>query len=327
MEINDLLNRNYFKGCLDEVKTERGIMPVRFTEQQFTEFEKVDFYHPRIRCLAGVTLECNTSSEFIKFIFIVNGRIRDWFNFDIYLNGSFFKSMKYDPIIGEEHEFFLEMPAEAGKLKNVKVYFPQNLEMVINQFEVSDQAICNPVESSLRSLLCYGDSITQGMDALHPSLTYPAILARSLGMNLLNQGVGRHLFDAKVLDDALPYKPDVITVAYGTNDWGRCGNIEQLRKNCDEFYKNLSSYFPEAQIFALTPLWRKNWKEMKATGSFQDVAEVIKDVCSNFQGITVIDGLDLIPHQLHYFNDGVHPNDEGFSKMAENLSERILKAD
>lgn len=326
MDINDLLNREYFKGCLNVVKTENGITPVCFTEQQLNKFGEVDFYNPRVRCLAGISLECNTSSEFIRFLFTINSCIRDWFYFDVYINGSFFKSVEYDPLIGEQQEFFFEIPATDGNFKNLKFYFPQNLEMVLNEFEVSNQAVCNPAENYPKSLLCHGDSITQGMDALHPSLTYPTILSRSLGMNLLNQGVGRHLFDAKTLDEALSYKPDVITVAYGTNDWGRCANIDQLRENCYEYYRNLSRYFPEANIFALTPLWRVNWKEKKLTGTFQDIAAVIKDVCCHFQGISVIDGLDLVPHRLGYFNDGVHPNEEGFSKMAAGLKEKILEA-
>ncbi|OZU88264.1 hypothetical protein CIL03_11455 [Virgibacillus indicus] len=327
MEINHcLINHNFFKGCLHVVEVQDGFIPVRFTRKQLYEFSKEERYWPRIRCLAGISLEFSTSTAFIKFRFTMKNFVRNWLHFDVYINDAFYKSAEFNPIKDGYNEFYLELPPAAAQLNKVVIYFPHNLELVIHQFEISDHAVFNPVENLERSLLCLGDSITQGMDALHPSAIYPAILARTLKMNLLNQGVGGHVFDAKCLDEHLPYKPDIITVAYGTNDWGRCDSITQFRDNCSDFFQKLSCCFPAADIFVITPVWRSDWKERKLTGSFSDVGEVIEEVCSSYQRISIINGLDLIAHQSTYYNsDGVHPNDEGFSKMAAALTNEILK--
>ena len=44
----------------------------------------------------------------------------------------------------------------------------------------------------------------------------------------------------------------------------------------------------------------------------------IADAAHQF-GITVIDGLQMIPHDMTYFADDLHPNTEGFCVYAENL--------
>jgi lysophospholipase L1-like esterase len=39
----------------------------------------------------------------------------------------------------------------------------------------------------------------------------------------------------------------------------------------------------------------------------------------------VIDGPALIPDDIKYFQDGLHPNDQGFKIMADRLNERMTK--
>ena len=43
----------------------------------------------------------------------------------------------------------------------------------------------------------------------------PVQLARFFEMDLLNQGVGGYIFNARSLDEEISYQPDVVTVAYG----------------------------------------------------------------------------------------------------------------
>jgi lysophospholipase L1-like esterase len=37
----------------------------------------------------------------------------------------------------------------------------------------------------------------------------------------------------------------------------------------------------------------------------------------------LIDGLTLVPNQLKYYVDGVHPNDAGFALYATNLAPKL----
>ena len=88
-------------------------------------------------------------------------------------------------------------------------------------------------------LVFIGDSITQGMDARGPASAYAVQLARVLDVELLNQGVGGHIFDLDALDDELPYHPDIITIAYGTNDWSRDTTREEISSRVERYLTRL----------------------------------------------------------------------------------------
>ena len=53
-------------------------------------------------------------------------------------------------------------------------------------------------------------------------------------------------------------------------------------------------------------------------GHVREVNATIADAAHQF-GITVIDGLQMIPHDMTYFADDLHPNKDGFGEYAENL--------
>ena len=40
----------------------------------------------------------------------------------------------------------------------------------------------------------------------------------------------------------------------------------------------------------------------------------------DLEGVTIVKGFDLVPHEEQYYGDlWLHPNDEGFEKYFENL--------
>lgn len=122
-------------------------------------------------------------------------------------------------------------------------------------------------------LLCYGDSITQGYDALHPSLGYAAVLARSLGLDLLNQAISGYVFDPATIDAAHVPAPRRIIVAYGTNDWTNKGSLAEVRGDMDRYLDALVGAFPGCPIDLILPIWRGDCGEMTAVGSFPEVLE------------------------------------------------------
>ena len=145
-------------------------------------------------------------------------------------------------------------------------------------------------------------------------------------MNLLNQGVGGYKFIAESLDPEIPYKPDLITVAYGTNDWSSIENLEILKKNCFEYISKLTDIFPETKIAVITPLWRADMKEVKAMGTLCEACDAIKSVCSEFRQIYVLNGFELAPHIPEFYGDRkLHPSGEGFLYMAMNILNKFEK--
>jgi len=176
-----------------------------------------------------------------------------------------------------------------------------------------------------RTLLCLGDSITQGMTAKSPSSTYPVQLARMLKMNMINHGVGGYVFDKKSIDEEMDINPDVITVAYGINDWFQYDSLHYFKEMCHNFFNKLTLVYPKAKIFAITPVWCSSEEEIKAMGHLLEIRKQIEQIAYNFKTVYVIDGLRMVPNMPEYFVDGVHPNELGFMHYSMNLLREIVK--
>ncbi len=168
------------------------------------------------------------------------------------------------------------------------------------------------------------DSITQGMDARGPASIYTTQLARMLNAELLNVGVGGHIYDLDALDDELPFTPDLVTIAYGTNDWSRGLSQDQIARTVEDYLQRLTSTIARsARVFVLTPLWRHNGHETKAGGTLVEFSQAIANAAAGIEGVSVVDGTSLVPHRADLFADGTHPTDEGFLHYAINLHRAI----
>ncbi|MDF2722824.1 MAG: GCN5-related N-acetyltransferase, partial [Paenibacillus sp.] len=215
------LLKSLFTGCLSVVETEEGVTPVRFTERQLSVYAHNERLSVRSRCLAGCRLEMRTDSETIRLDYVRKGFARTAAYFDIWVDGRWAADIGEDKPEQPEGTFSYEIGGNKGAVKQICIDLPHNAEIVFRSFQLSPGARCEPVGQAHGGLLCLGDSITQGMDAKHPSSTYAALLARALDLPLLNQGVGGYIFNADSLDENMPFQPQIVTVAFGTNDWGR----------------------------------------------------------------------------------------------------------
>ena len=95
-----------------------------------------------------------------------------------------------------------ELPAGQHR---VTVYFPWSAQTVVSEVHLSDGASIIPVEKNLK-MLCFGDSITHGYDALYPSDKYITKIARMLDAQEYNKAIGGEIFFPK-----LPTMVNVVT--------------------------------------------------------------------------------------------------------------------
>lgn len=320
---NILANPKIFKNCLGIVESEEGIIPLRFTEKQLKQYTEVEAFRLRSYCPSGICIDVNTDTRFIKMKYKVKGFARNWLYFDVFVNDILTASIGSDKIESNNGEFYYELPAEVNGMNRITIYLPHIAEIIICDMEFSKGACVEPTQEYSKDLLCLGDSITQGMVAIKPSASYAVLLSRFFKMNLLNQGVGGYYFNEKSLDRNLPYKPDIVTIAYGTNDWGRFSNFNDFYEACSSYIDKVVEMYDDSKIYVITPLWRSDIAEMRSAGSFFDVSEGIKKICIKYSQITIVDGMELIPHSTDYFGDGLHPTQEGFLHMAMNLVKRV----
>ncbi len=315
------LLRNY----LAVEQREEGLVIHRFTKRQLSVYDSEESWKIRARHPAGVSLEMFTNARRIRLLFSILEKSREWSFFDLFVNNIFLDSQSGHSYDGVLHTVEFEFTGKQGKdPQRVAIYLPYNIYLALQSVEVIDGEAL-PVTGAIRKkLLCLGDSITQGMDAYYPSNTFPVQLARFFEMDLLNQGVGGYIFNAHSLDEEISYKPDLVTVAYGTNDWGKYSEHKEFMRECSLYMQRLTDIFSEAKIFVITPLWRADSDQPSPMGPFSTLQETISSVCSAYPQITVLPGVNMMPNLNRYFTDGLHPTDEGYGHYSINLIKSLL---
>jgi len=299
---------------------EKGIVYLhRFTREQEAFYQKIkDEHYDRTYSTAGVVLEFDTDSTQLSLsVRARKGSSRHWFVCSIFADGE---------RLGELNGSFT--PPEYAKaegtwtlkngIKRIKIVFPWSAGACIENLTLDDEASFLPIRPD-KKVLIYGDSITQGYDASLPEYAYASILAEALGGNCINKAIGGEVFrpDLALLPDA--GEIDLITVAYGTNDWSS-KKPEVLEKSAREFYSNLRKMYPNTKIVVLAPVWRVNWQDKKPGGDFLSVAPVLQRIAEEIGNTVFLDCLDYIPRdKANYSPDGVHPNDAGFAYYAQAL--------
>jgi lysophospholipase L1-like esterase len=252
---------------------------------------------------------------------------------DVLVNGKYLDCMKnYDAPVAYECNYLPDLLCPNGineksfRLgkgdKIVEIVFPWSVIVEILSVCIDDNSYVLPVIKD-KILLCYGDSITHGYDAIHPTNRYAYKLANLLGADEINKAIGGDIFFPPIVGNKEDFDPDYIIVAYGTNDWEKC-TLKDFTHACRDFYDALSHNYPNAKIFALTPIWRGDMDEPKEMGKFEVLKNTIIDQTDDLGNVHVIDCTNAVPGESKYFaSDLLHPNDDGFDYYARFVYQKI----
>ncbi len=294
----------------------------RFTEKQReTYLNNPDFYRKTF-ATSGVSLEFETDAKSFSMEYhIESGSSRKFYFFDIFADEK--------RIAHHGNESYEENPDGLLKVqlngeKHIKVYFPCLTAASVKNVTFEDATYVTSTQKS-RKIICFGDSITQGYDAVYPSLSYPNQLADAFDAEMLNKGIGGELFNPSLLESADNINPELITVAYGTNDWGRSNSLskEELNHNSGKFFELLTQLYPDAKIISILPIWRNDCDRITNAGTFDEAREIIRVQALKYNAV-IIDGISLMPHDVSLFSDGyLHPNDAGFTEIGKNLIKEL----
>lgn len=297
----------------------------RFTpEQEELYSHTTPEFYAKAFATAGVVLEFETDSRYLSLAVTVSkGSSRPFFVHSIFVNGEPVGQLAGDltppELTNAEDRWFL-----GDGQKRAKIYFPWSAISQIRALELDDGAQFIPVAKT-KKVLCFGDSITQGYVAAQPEESYATILADALDGNCLNKAIGGEVFRTKLslLPDEGPI--DLITVAYGTNDWF-FKDAEAIRRHAHAFYKNLRASYPQTKIVVMAPVWRGDWQKELPSGEFRSVAALLKEIAEEIGNALFVDCFDFIPQDpAYYVADVLHPNSKGFRCYGDKLLETLKK--
>ena len=311
----------------DNIKFEEGEYRFfRFNDKEL-EFYKTSPFYTKAFATSDVEMNFETDATelSLKGIARVAVSYRTWYTLEVFSNGerigtlqNYEGNITNDKLFSEFELGEFDAGFELGEgTKTVRIVFPQFAALSLCEVDLVGASFVSPIKPK-KKMFFYGDSISQGYDAQYPSNKYTALTAHALGVEGYNKAIGGEVFQPLLAAVKSAFEPDYISVAYGTNDCGT--DKETFLKNSRAFYENLSKNYPNAKIFALSPIWRLGTEKECTVGSFFDIEPQIKEIAKSLKNVIFISGFDFVPHDTKYFYDGhLHPSDEGFECYAKNL--------
>ena len=304
-------------GAIKITKQTDGIHFQKHTDAQIEAWTSIkQILGDRSKCTVGVRLDFYTSSHNLAFSASEGNK------FELYVNGVFRKQF-FMNTLRKNNEYaqaeLVDPSDEHVEQVRVTLYFPAHEIGVLDWIELDEGATVLP-HTFDRTILFIGDSITQGWEATYDSLSYANRVSRFFNAESLIQGIGGAYFHESTFD-RLPFDPDWVIVAYGTNDFGHYTSLEELRAHTSAHLGLIAEEYRGKRLIYISPIWRQ--VQEKPMGSFRECRKALIEEATKL-GLEHIDGLSLVPNDPTFFTDGLHPDNLGFSFYAESLCRQLL---
>ena len=132
---------------------------------------------------------------------------------------------------------------------------------------------------------------------------------------------------------------DIVVVFGGTNDYGHenggeLGEVDSIddytfNGALNNLITNLKKDYPNSLIIFLTPLHRVN-DDVSLNGTGNVLRDYVNTIIAaakrhNVYLIDLFNELNLDPHDKSLFPDGLHPNNDGHSLLANFLIKKLLE--
>lgn len=301
-------------GAVEVTKEPDGIHFKRMRAELENAFGAQDpAWYDKACCTTECRLEFHTDSRNLRVDFSILRFIdsNTFGKYEIYVDDL---PVAFVKETGAQKSVIVELPEGD---KHVTVALPCHNVGAIRNVIVDEGSYIRP-HSFDKKMLFLGDSITQGYSANHDAMSYSYLVARHFNAESLNWAVGGADFCASTVE-ATDFDPDIVFVAYGTNDYTHFSSMKELQSRCAGYLDKIKALYGDKKVFCISPIWRADGKMRKPTGTHEECREtIIREI--EKRGFTHIDGYKIFPHMTEYFHDGyLHPNDHGFAIYASNL--------
>lgn len=158
-------------------------------------------------------------------------------------------------------------------------------------------------------IVAFGDSLVAGTGSTEGN-DFVSALSRQIGQEIINLGVPGDTTASGLsrIDEALKENPSITIVVLGGNDFLRKTPRQETFSNLRQIIDKLQA---QGSIVVLAGV-RGGLLSDNADGYYEALAE-------DTGSVYVPDILDGLFGDARYMSDSIHPNDEGYRKIAERL--------
>lgn len=201
-----------------------------------------------------------------------------------------------------------------------------------------------------------GDSITEGFHASTPDHAFPALINTEYGINSVNEGIGGATWqngsdndDASLVTRSKKIdfsQTDTVVLFAGTNDYGQSLPVGHYDDKTDHTMmgainltlENIYKSNPNINILMITPSWRArihdkiHFEDVESNTNkrgryFKEYVHSIVKMSRKYD-LPVLNlykkfGVNKLNYK-QWLYDGLHPNDQGYQKLANKIAKFMM---
>jgi lysophospholipase L1-like esterase len=179
--------------------------------------------------------------------------------------------------------------------------------MVGYKFFLSGPAVRNSKPTG-ENIICFGDSLTFGTGATE-NMDYPFQLSRMISKPIINAGVPGDTTAsamARLEEDVLSKSPRMVLITLGGNDLKNRISKETAYQNLKNIIVSIQDRGALVIVGGINiPFWGRGFGEM------------YQKVCKETQALLIPNIFDGIINDKSLMSDTIHPNDRGYTLMAQ----------
>ncbi len=359
-----------WRGALGFDRSDEGVAPRRLPDWTRSQIPDL-FVESMVRMSSGVRIAFETDSDAIEIdaqltAFRFEGQSPMHHGVDLVVDGDVIAREQSD----DANRFVLDPvargvigfePADPWRLrwtglgtatKRVEIWLPTNATTEIRALRIDDGAMIAPSPSAAQRWVHYGSSISHCMEVVHPTETWPALVARSSGIELTSVALaGQCHLDQFVARTIRDLAPDFISVKVGIN----VINLDSMRERVftptlHGFVDTIREGCPHVPFVLISPIFCPVAEDHPGpTGPKPDgkvrvfdrpaalaegsltlrrVRSIVSDLVAQRrelgdEHLRYVDGLSLFDEadwQAGDLPDDLHPNPVGYARMAERFT-------
>lgn len=180
--------------------------------------------------------------------------------------------------------------------------------------------------------LAYGTSITQGINATSPDLTYVKQVAWRLGTDVINLGAMGSAYCEKEIADYIASRKDwdFASFCVSANMLNQGVSAEDFFHAAEYFICTVAKSNPAKPIICISLFPTLSdlgyvWPDRKPKATSNEYRNVLKRIVDNskFNNLHYVDGTQLLRSHYGLCHDLLHPSNNGMIEIGENLSDFI----